>query len=64
MGSSASTNGIDWWGDFPVRLPMLDIHTVGAGGGSIAYGWTVVGRCVWGRGAAGADAGAGLLWDW
>ena len=23
-------------GDFPVRLPMLDIHTVGAGGGSIA----------------------------
>lgn len=24
-------------GDFPVRLAMLDIHTVGAGGGSIAY---------------------------
>jgi N-methylhydantoinase A/oxoprolinase/acetone carboxylase beta subunit len=24
-------------GDFPVRLPVLDIHTVGAGGGSIAY---------------------------
>jgi N-methylhydantoinase A/oxoprolinase/acetone carboxylase beta subunit len=24
-------------GDFPVRLPMLDIHTVGAGGGSIAF---------------------------
>ena len=24
-------------GDFPVRVPMLDIHTVGAGGGSIAY---------------------------
>jgi N-methylhydantoinase A/oxoprolinase/acetone carboxylase beta subunit len=23
-------------GDFPVRLPMVDIHTVGAGGGSIA----------------------------
>ncbi len=23
--------------DFPVRLPVLDIHTVGAGGGSIAY---------------------------
>jgi N-methylhydantoinase A/oxoprolinase/acetone carboxylase beta subunit len=23
-------------GDFPVRLPMIDIHTVGAGGGSIA----------------------------
>lgn len=24
-------------GDFPIRLPMIDIHTVGAGGGSIAY---------------------------
>ena len=24
-------------GDFPVRVPMIDIHTVGAGGGSIAY---------------------------
>ncbi|MFQ6081959.1 MAG: hydantoinase/oxoprolinase family protein [Candidatus Aminicenantia bacterium] len=24
-------------GDFPVRLPMVDIQTVGAGGGSIAY---------------------------
>src|SRR5579862_2505468 len=24
-------------GDFPVRLPVLDIHTVGAGGGSIVF---------------------------
>lgn len=24
-------------GGFPVRVPMLDIHTVGAGGGSVAY---------------------------
>jgi N-methylhydantoinase A/oxoprolinase/acetone carboxylase beta subunit len=24
-------------GDFPMRLPVLDIHTVGAGGGSIAF---------------------------
>jgi N-methylhydantoinase A/oxoprolinase/acetone carboxylase beta subunit len=24
-------------GDFPIRLPTIDIHTVGAGGGSIAY---------------------------
>jgi N-methylhydantoinase A len=24
-------------GDFPIRTPMLDIHTVGAGGGSIAW---------------------------
>jgi N-methylhydantoinase A len=23
--------------DFPVKVPMIDIHTVGAGGGSIAY---------------------------
>ena len=32
----ASTND-SYVGDFPMRLPMLDIHTVGAGGGSIAY---------------------------
>jgi N-methylhydantoinase A/oxoprolinase/acetone carboxylase beta subunit len=24
-------------GDFPLRLPVIDIHTVGAGGGSIAF---------------------------
>jgi len=24
-------------GDFPLRLPIIDIHSVGAGGGSIAY---------------------------
>jgi N-methylhydantoinase A/oxoprolinase/acetone carboxylase beta subunit len=24
-------------GDFPLRLPVIDIHSVGAGGGSIAY---------------------------
>jgi len=24
-------------GDFPVRVPVIDIHTVGAGGGSIAF---------------------------
>jgi N-methylhydantoinase A/oxoprolinase/acetone carboxylase beta subunit len=24
-------------GDFPIRLPIIDIHTVGSGGGSIAY---------------------------
>src|SRR5271170_828510 len=32
-----STTSESHVGDFPVRLPMLDIHTVGAGGGSIAY---------------------------
>jgi N-methylhydantoinase A/oxoprolinase/acetone carboxylase beta subunit len=24
-------------GEFPIRLPIIDIHTVGAGGGSLAY---------------------------
>lgn len=24
-------------GDFPIRVPLLDIHSIGAGGGSIAY---------------------------
>ncbi|MGQ9801565.1 MAG: hydantoinase/oxoprolinase family protein [Candidatus Saccharicenans sp.] len=24
-------------GDFPVRLPMVDVHSVGAGGGSVVY---------------------------
>lgn len=24
-------------GDFPIRLPVIDIHSVGAGGGSVAY---------------------------
>jgi N-methylhydantoinase A/oxoprolinase/acetone carboxylase beta subunit len=24
-------------GDFPIRLPIIDIHSVGAGGGSLAY---------------------------
>ncbi len=32
-----STTNESTVGDFPVRLPMLDIHSVGAGGGSIAY---------------------------
>jgi 5-oxoprolinase (ATP-hydrolysing) len=32
-----STTNESTIGDFPVRLPMLDIHSVGAGGGSIAY---------------------------
>ena len=25
-----------WWPAFPIRLPALDVHTIGAGGGSIA----------------------------
>ena len=35
QGTSLSTDSCV--GDFPVRLPMIDIHTVGAGGGSIAF---------------------------
>jgi len=43
-------------GDFPVRLPVLDIHTVGAGGGSIA--WIDTGGSLRvGPRSAGADPG-------
>ena len=45
---------------FPVRLPMVDIHTVGAGGGSIA--WRDAGGALRvGPRSAGADPGPGLL---
>ena len=43
-------------GDFPVRLPVLDIHTVGAGGGSIAY-LDAGGSLRVGPRSAGADPG-------
>ena len=43
-------------GDFPVRLPVLDIHTVGAGGGSIAY-VDLGGSLRVGPRSAGADPG-------
>jgi N-methylhydantoinase A/oxoprolinase/acetone carboxylase beta subunit len=43
-------------GDLPVRLPVLDIHTVGAGGGSIAWIDTAGGLRVGPR-SAGADPG-------
>ncbi len=36
MDGSVSLTTESVVGDFPVRLPMIDIHTVGAGGGSIA----------------------------
>ncbi len=43
-------------GDLPVRLPVLDIHTVGAGGGSIA--WVDAGGSLRvGPRSAGADPG-------
>jgi N-methylhydantoinase A/oxoprolinase/acetone carboxylase beta subunit len=43
-------------GDFPVRLPIIDIHTVGAGGGSIAYVNAGGALCAGPR-SAGADPG-------
>ena len=43
-------------GDLPVHLPVLDIHTVGAGGGSIAWQDAAAGLRVGPR-SAGADPG-------
>jgi N-methylhydantoinase A len=43
-------------GDFPTRLPMIDIHTVGAGGGSIAW-FDTGGALRVGPRSAGADPG-------
>ena len=43
-------------GDFPIRIAMLDIHSVGAGGGSIAY-LDRAGALRVGPGSAGADPG-------
>ena len=43
-------------GGFPIRLPALDIHTIGAGGGSIAH-IDAGGALVVGPESAGADPG-------
>ena len=43
-------------GDFPVRLPIIDIHTVGAGGGAIAH-FDSGGALRVGPQSAGADPG-------
>ncbi|AEA33500.1 hydantoinase/oxoprolinase family protein [Hippea maritima] len=43
-------------GGFPVKVPMIDIHTVGAGGGSIAY-LDAGGSLKVGPESAGADPG-------
>src|SRR5262249_32479006 len=43
-------------GGFPVRLPMIDVHTIGAGGGSIAR-LDAGGLLVVGPESAGADPG-------
>ena len=54
-GQIAGTND-SLVGDLPVRLPVLDIHTVGAGGGSIA--WLDTGGSLRvGPRSAGADPG-------
>ncbi len=45
---------------YPIKAPMLDIHTVGAGGGSIAY-VDSGGLLKVGPRSAGADPGPGLL---
>ena len=37
LDGAISTTSESLVGDLPVRLPVLDIHTVGAGGGSIAW---------------------------
>ncbi len=42
--------------DFPIKTPMINIHTVGAGGGSIAY-FDVGGSLRVGPESAGADPG-------
>ena len=47
------------WG-LPIQIPMIDIRTIGAGGGSIA--WIDKGGMLRvGPQSAGADAGPGLL---
>ncbi len=43
-------------GPFPLKLPMLDIHTIGAGGGSIAVA-SRAGRLTVGPRSAGAEPG-------
>jgi N-methylhydantoinase A/oxoprolinase/acetone carboxylase beta subunit len=50
-------------GDFPVHLPMINIHTVGAGGGSIAFKDTG-GALRVGPRKRGSPAGASLLRPW
>lgn len=36
-GFAEATAGDTWIAGFPVQIPMIDIHTIGAGGGSIAF---------------------------
>ena len=49
-----------WVGGYPLLVPMLDVHTIGAGGGSIAY-VDEGGAFRVGPRSAGAEPGPGLL---
>jgi N-methylhydantoinase A/oxoprolinase/acetone carboxylase beta subunit len=56
LDGAISTTSESLVGDLPVRLPVLDIHTVGAGGGSVA--WIDAGGSLRvGPRSAGADPG-------
>jgi len=46
---------------YPIRVPMIDIHTVGAGGGSIARIDPGGGRFRWGRRAPGPIRGRSVM---
>jgi len=56
LGGDPAPAGERWVGGFPVRLPSLDIHTIGAGGGSLAR-LDVGGALRVGPESAGADPG-------
>lgn len=56
LDGAISTTNESLVGDLPVRLPVLDIHTVGAGGGSVAWIDSGGGLRVGPR-SAGADPG-------
>ena len=43
--------------DLPIKVPLIDIHTVGAGGGSIASVWIQGAHYVSGRRVQGRDPG-------
>ena len=50
-------------GEHSLRVPMVDVNTIGAGGGSIAGWWTQRWRCPEGRTAIGRiRTGPRLLW--
>jgi N-methylhydantoinase A/oxoprolinase/acetone carboxylase beta subunit len=56
LGGAPSPAGVRTVAGYPIRLPALDIHTIGAGGGSIAA-LDLGGALVVGPGSAGAIPG-------